>query len=78
MMSENPELKLEFEAYGLFENDLSLIKDLMYAPIFKSPANEGLSYEQKLVQLDSLKKRGLDKSFLFEVRIKFYFLIWIN
>jgi dGTP triphosphohydrolase len=50
MLAENPELKIEFEAYGLFENDISLIKDLMYAPVFKNPSNEGLSYEQKVFE----------------------------
>jgi hypothetical protein len=49
MLDENPDLKIEFEAYGLFENDTQLIKDMIYAPIFKSSdTNENLSYEEKV------------------------------
>ena len=49
MLIENPELRIEFEVYGLFENDIQLIKDLIYAPSFKSPdANKAISYEEKV------------------------------
>ncbi len=49
MLLENPSIKIECEAYGLFEDDLKLIKDLIYAPIFKSPnSNKNESYEEKV------------------------------
>lgn len=63
--SKKHQLKEEFEAYGLFENELQLIKDMIYQPELKSSTYA--DYSQKLQEVESLKKRGLDKSFLFEI-----------
>ena len=53
MLRTNENLKEEFESYGLFENDLQLIKDLIYAPVFKSSDNSDMSYSDKVIyQLD--------------------------
>lgn len=49
ILSETPNLKEEFESYGLFENDVQLIKDLMYAPIFKSrDVDPKMTYSEKV------------------------------
>jgi HD superfamily phosphohydrolase len=62
-------LKQEFESYALFENDIQLIKDMIYSEQLKEAKSKacGLSYDQRLAQLDSLKNKGLEKSFLFEI-----------
>lgn len=67
MLKTNEHLKEEFESYGLFESDLQLIKDLIYAPVFKSADNSNMSYSQKLMSLPSMQYRGPSKSFLFEI-----------
>jgi hypothetical protein len=40
-------LKQEFESYGLFENDLQLIKDLIHNDTLKD-SKEGLNFDQKV------------------------------
>ena len=40
-------LKQEFESYGLFENDLQFIKDLIYCQTLKDSTSE-LSYDEKV------------------------------
>jgi hypothetical protein len=45
MLKENPSIKVECEAYGLFENDLEFIKDLIYEETLKSADK---TYEQKV------------------------------
>lgn len=47
MLNENIGLREEFEAYGLFENDVQFIKDLIHCPVFKSDSN--LTYEEKVI-----------------------------
>ena len=50
MLNETENLKQEFESYGLFEHDIELIKDLMYADVFKSAnIDPNLSYRQKVI-----------------------------
>ena len=49
MLLETEYLRHEFESYGLFEDDLQLIKDLIYAEIFKAPeADPNQTYTQKV------------------------------
>ena len=48
MFQENTDLKLEFESYGIFENDVQFIKDLIYTDVFKSKVNDNLSFEEKV------------------------------
>ena len=50
MLRTNEHLKEEFESYGLFENDLQLIKDLIYAPVFKSSDSSNMSYSEKVIK----------------------------
>jgi hypothetical protein len=40
MVNENKDLRQEFECYGLFKDDLDLIKDLIYHPSFKKSNND--------------------------------------
>ena len=48
MLEGNVDLVLEFESYGIFENDRQFIKDLIYTDVFKSKSNENLSFEEKV------------------------------
>jgi HD superfamily phosphohydrolase len=49
MLNTNEHLKEEFESYGLFENDLQFIKDLIYADIFKSAkVDPKMSYAERV------------------------------
>ena len=49
MLSDTEDLRQEFESYGLFEDDLQLIKDLIYAEVFKAPdADQNQTYTQKV------------------------------
>lgn len=66
MLTETENLREDFGSYGLFENDIQFIKDLIHADIFKNPSSN-LSYEDKLRSLPSLKKKGIEKSYLFEI-----------
>lgn len=68
ILTETDNLKVEFEAYGLFEHDVQFIKDLIYAPTLKS-ARGIENYTKELKVLESLKSRegGVKKSFLFEI-----------
>ena len=47
MLKENVYLKEDFESYGLFENDLQLIKDLIYNEKFDS----NKTYEEKVFSI---------------------------
>lgn len=67
MFEENDDLLLEMNSYGLFENEIQFIKDLIYLPWFNDKENSNLSYEEKILKIESLKNRGIDKSFLFEI-----------
>ena len=50
MLNETENLKQEFESYGLFEHDIQLIKDLIYADVFKSAQiDPKLSYREKVI-----------------------------
>lgn len=48
MLNETENLKEDFGSYGLFENDIQLIKDLIYADIFKKPGTN-ITYEDKVL-----------------------------
>lgn len=65
MLAEADNLMEEFESYGLFECDVQLIKDLIYADIFKNPnVDPNLTYSQKVVHLfDFQSKFKLYKTF---------------
>ena len=66
MLAESDELRAEFRAYGLFDDEEQLIKDLVHSEAFKqAPAH--FTVDQKIMCIESLKKRGFDKSFMFEV-----------
>ncbi len=47
ILKETENLELEFESYGLFENDRQLIKDIIYAPVFKGN-DRNLTYTQRV------------------------------
>jgi len=47
ILKETENLNAEFESYGLFENDKQLIKDIIYAPVFKGNEPD-LSYTQRV------------------------------
>ena len=47
MLKENVYLKEDFESYGLFKNDLKLIKDLIYNEKFDS----NKTYEEKVFSI---------------------------
>lgn len=50
MLKETENLKQEFESYGLFEPDIQLIKDLIYADIFKSSTvDPNMSYYDRVI-----------------------------
>ena len=48
MLTETENLREDFGSYGLFENDIQFIKDLIHADIFKNPGSN-LSYEDKVL-----------------------------
>jgi hypothetical protein len=47
MLQENPIIKVECEAYGLFEDDIQFIKDLVYEESLKL-SDENVTYEEKV------------------------------
>ena len=47
MLKENQNLVLEFNSYGLFEDDIQLIKDLIHSEVLKSH-DPTLTYGQKV------------------------------
>lgn len=49
MLKETDNLRQSFESFGLFENDIQLIKDLIYAEVFKNTDNQEMSYRQKVI-----------------------------
>ena len=51
MLNETDNLRQSFESFGLFENDIQLIKDLIYAEVFKKSDNQEMSYRQKVIIL---------------------------
>ena len=45
MLIDTPNLKTDFELYGLLDDDIKLIKDLIHNDTFKDPL---MSYEEKV------------------------------
>lgn len=49
-MKSKTTLKQEFESYGLFDDDIQFIKDLIYCPSLKELTG-GLSYDDKVTNI---------------------------
>jgi len=47
ILKKNPDLNEEFESYGLFENYIQLIKDIIFAPVFKEN-DPNLTYTERV------------------------------
>ena len=62
LFTQNEHLIMDFDAYGVFEEDRQLIKDLIHLDIFKSPTPEQakMTYEQKVFDIYTCSELGLN------------------